>query len=64
METRSPVLDEIARGHSLPSADAAEMKDCMLRLGNVQWLDNENRDCGADIESGRDGHAAFGLGNR
>ncbi|TGO59112.1 hypothetical protein BCON_0048g00380 [Botryotinia convoluta] len=59
--TRNPSLDEIARGHSLSSADVDVMKDDKLRLGKLKRPRGENGDY-SDGDDGREAeHAAFGL---
>ncbi|TEY35155.1 hypothetical protein BOTCAL_0603g00060 [Botryotinia calthae] len=59
--TRNPFLDEIARGHSLGSADADVMKDHKLRLGKLKRLHGENGDYSDGDYGRRAEHAAFGL---
>ncbi|KAK6593900.1 hypothetical protein H4I96_10813 [Botrytis cinerea] len=59
--TRNPFLDEIARGHSLSSADADVMKNHKLRLGKLKRLHGENGDYSDGDYGRRAEHAAFGL---
>ncbi|KAI9644752.1 hypothetical protein NHQ30_006779 [Ciborinia camelliae] len=59
--TRNPFLDEIAKGHSLSSADADEMKNYKLRLGKLKRLHEEDSGVGIETEGERAGYAAFGL---
>jgi hypothetical protein len=59
--TRNPFLDEIARGNSLSSAGAKELKDQKLKFGALKSLNDGETD---HTDGEGTGHATFGAANQ